>query len=273
MKTNKVYNESCLTTMSKMHDEFIDLVVTSPPYDNLRTYGQKDLKELFNFEIFQNIADELYRVVKEGGVVVWVVGDAVINGSESGTSFKQALYFKEIGFNIYDTMIYEKSGCPFSNTARYLQMFEYMFVFSKGKPRSINLIKDRKNINHYRTMNTGTKYRNKSGDLDEIKKEIKIKEMGLRFNIWRYKTGFNNSYKDKFVSGHPAVFPELLANDHIISWSNENDLIYDPFMGSGTVAKMCIINHRNFIGSEINEKYYNICLKRIDKAKEQSLLF
>jgi len=136
MQINKVYNENCLDTMSRMPDEFIDLTVTSPPYDNLRTYNG------YSFD-FESIAKELYRVTKEGGVVVWIVGDATINGSESGTSFRQALYFKEIGFNLHDTMIYNKNA-RFPENVRYYQEFEYMFVFSKGKPKAFNALTQRK---------------------------------------------------------------------------------------------------------------------------------
>ena len=133
MEVNKIYQENCLDTMARMPDGFVDLSITSPPYDNLRSYKG------FEFP-FEDIAKELYRVTKQGGVVVWVVGDATIKGSETGTSFKQALYFKEIGFNLHDTMIYRKSNRPPLNHSRYEQEFEYMFIFSKGKPKCVNLI-------------------------------------------------------------------------------------------------------------------------------------
>jgi DNA modification methylase len=245
IEINKNYNESNLETMAKMPDCCIDLTVTSPPYDNLRTYNG------YIFD-FQSVAKELYRVTKKGGVVVWVVGDATVKGSETGTSFKQALYFKEIGFNLHDTMIYSKTGMKNPSNDRYHQTFEYMFVFSKGKPKSFNPLKDRKN-----------KYVGVHGGEKSFRDEY-----GMRFNVWQYANGGNNTSKDDVYS-HPAVFPEALANDHIISWSNEGDVIYDPFMGSGTTAKMSILNNRNWIGSEISSEYCNIIEERIKKAWEE----
>ena len=247
MEINKCYNENCLDTMAKMPDNFVDLTVTSPPYDNLRTYNG------YSFD-FEAVAKELYRVTKQGGVVVWVVGDATIKGSETGTSFRQALYFKEIGFNLHDTMIYEKSGMAYPDSTRYHNVFEFMFVLSKGYPSKTNLIKDRENL--YKGVCGG----NKRGGL------CKRADFGARFNIWRFANGRDNSSKDRDAFKHPAIFPEQLANDHIISWSNEGDLVYDPFMGSGTTAKMAILNKRDWIGSEISEEYCKIIERRITTA-------
>jgi len=248
MEINKIYNENCLDTMVRMPDEFVDLTVTSPPYDNLRTYNG------YSFD-FEAIAKELFRVTKQGGIVVWVVGDATIKGSETGTSFKQALYFKEVGFNLHDTMIWEKTGQgAVGSNYCYWQNFEYMFVFSKGRPKSFNPICDRENkITGKQTTSGG---RNKEG-VSTIKRKIFVKQFGRRFNNWK----INQETKQS----HPAPFPEQLANDHIISWCNEGDLVYDPFMGSGTTAKMAILNKRNWIGSEISKEYCEIVEKRINK--------
>jgi DNA modification methylase len=256
---NKNYNESNLDTMSKMPNCFVDLIVTSPPYDGLRTYNG------YSFP-FEDIARELFRITKDGGVVVWIVGDATVKGSESGTSFRQVLYFMQCGFNLHDTMIYEKCGVMPSKT-RYCQMFEYMFVFSKGKPKTTNIIKDRKNNwGNTKTGNIGQRQKDGSVKKNGIKT---ISEFGSRFNIWRIMNegGFMN--KDIETKLHPATFPMELANDHIISWSNEGDLIYDCFMGSGTVAKMSILNNRNWIGSEISNEYCDIIEERIKKAWEE----
>ena len=260
MEINKIYNENCIDTMAKMPDCFVDLTVTSPPYDNLRTYNG------YSFD-FEAVAKELYRVTKQGGVVVWVVGDATIKGSESGTSFRQALYFKDIGFNLHDTMIYKKTGCPFPETNRYYPNFEYMFILSKGKPKSINLITDRVNIYSGAKKNrpNGTGDRQKDGSIkkmscDRLGIDRRIKDVGVRFNIWEIP------HIDKARGLHPATFPEKLANDHILSWSNEGDLVYDPFMGSGTTAKMAILNKRNWIGSEISQEYCEIVEKRISSV-------
>lgn len=219
-----ILNENCLDTMAKMPDNFVDLVVTSPPYDNLREYNGY----VFDFE---PIAKELYRVIKPGGVLVWVVGDATINGSETGTSYEQALYFKKYcGFNIYDTMIYEiaGTGAKGSNLA-YWQSFEFMFVFSKWKPSAVNRIADIKNIGAGKTR----AIRPKSQKIGSIKDTNSIApEYSVRPNVWRYAVGCND------VTDHPAPFPEKLVRDHIYTWSNEGNLVYDPFGGSGTTMKM-----------------------------------
>jgi len=260
MEINKIYNESNLETMARMPDCFVDLTVTSPPYDGLRTYNG------YSFP-FEEIAKELYRVTKQGGVVVWVVSDATTNGTESGTSFRQALYFKEVGFDLFDTMIYAKPPRgAVGNNKTYWQTFEYMFILSKGKPKTINLINDRKN-KESRKGDNGTK-RLENGDLLKVKRGG-YSEYGRRTNIWEYGIGKGQSTKDNIAFEHPAIFPENLANDHIISWSNVNDLIYDPFMGSGTTAKMSILNNRNWIGSEISNEYCNIIEERIKKAWEE----
>lgn len=250
MEINKIYNENCLDTMAKMSDNFIDLTVTSPPYDNLRTYNG------YCFD-FQAVAKELYRVTKQGGVVVWVVGDATVRGSESGTSFRQALFFKECGFNLHDTMIWEKTAM-LPTQDRYYAIFEYMFVFSKGKPNAMNFIDDKQNTAGGRVQKKDkciNKGKQETGEGTFIRKEF-----GRRTNIWRIPIG-----KNKETKGHPAVFPEQLANDHIVSWSNENDLVYDPFIGSGTTAKMAIQNNRKYIGSEISKEYCEIINNRIFK--------
>lgn len=254
IEINKTYNENNLQTMARMSDCFVDLTVTSPPYDGLRTYNG------YSFP-FEDIAKELYRVTKQGGVVVWVVGDSTVKGDESGTSFKQALYFKEIGFKLYDTMIYEKSGVTPSKN-RYYPSFEYMFVFSKGIPKTINLIEDRKNKWTKRWGKTRVR-RNKDGTMGTPYESKEAKEYGIRRNIWKYLQGGGYGTDDKIAYKHPAIFPEKLASDHIISWSNEGDLIYDPFMGSGTTAKMGILNNRNYIGSEISKEYCEIVDTRI----------
>lgn len=244
----------CLKLMKQIPDKSIDLTVTSPPYDNLRTYNG------YTFD-FENIAKELYRITKEGGVVVWIVNDAVINGSESGTSFKQALYFKKCGFNIHDTMIWAKDSFSFPDKTRYGQAFEYMFIFSKGKPKIVNKIIDRKN-KWAGTSVHGTS-RNKDGTTFRKSNHNKnnVKEYGERFNIWKMPGEKANK------TGHPAVFPLQLAEDHIKSWSNENAIVLDPFLGSGTTAIAADKTNRHYIGFEISEKYFDIACKRLDEAE------
>lgn len=251
---DKIYNENCLDTMAKMESDFIDCTITSPPYDDLRTYNG------YSFP-FEDIAKELYRVTKEGGVVVWVVGDSHDKkGSETLTSFKQALYFKEIGFNIHDTMIYQKNSYPFPPVNRYYQQFEYMFVLSKGKPSKYN-IQTQKTVWKKNTNEIATT-RQKDGTTKAMKYEKGKKDRKMD-NVWICNTGYMRTTKDKYAYQHPAMFPEELCERHILSWSNENDIVYDCFMGSGTTAKMAKINNRNWIGSEMSEEYCKIIEKRI----------
>ena len=260
---NRLIHQDCVDGMKELEDNVIDLTVTSPPYDDLRSYNDSSS---WNFSTFTLVADELYRVTKVGGVVVWVIGDAVVKGSETGSSFKQALYFMELGFKLHDTMIYEKNGSPFParrDGNRYSQLFEYMFVLSKDtKPKTANLLCDKPNRwAGYTHFGKGS-IRQKDGTLK--KRQIKpIPEYSPRNNIWKYNTGKNYSTKDDVAFEHPAIFPEALAKDHIITWSNENDLILDPFMGSGTTAVCCIETNRNYLGFELDETYFNICNRRI----------
>lgn len=260
MEVNKIYNENCLDTMAKMPNNFIDLTVTSPPYDGLREYNG------YSFP-FEEIAKELFRVTKDGGVVVWVVGDATVNGSESGTSFKQALYFKEIGFNLHDTMIYQKNSYPFPPSNRYFPVFEYMFVLSKGIPKTTNL----KTVPTIHKVGAKTT-RQQDGSLEKMKYETG-KDTRIKENVWIYECGSSKSTTDTIAFKHPAIFPEKLAADHIYSWSNEGDLVYDCFGGSGTTAKMAHIQKRNWILSEISEEYVILANKRIAPYLSQQVLF
>lgn len=255
VKINTVLCGDCVEQIKQIPDNFIDFCLTSPPYDDLRTYKGY----VFDFE---TIAKELYRVIKEGGTVVWVVGDATIDGNETGTSFKQALFFKEIGFNLYDTMIYKKTNPNPSGTSRYINCFEYMFVFTKGKPKTFNPIlqpaKDfRKN---------GKKCVARERDGSQRDHIQKTNAMVIRQNIFEYPVGLYNTTSDKYAFKHPAMFPEQLAEDQILSWSNKGDLVLDPFAGSGTTGKMAITNERKFIGFEISEEYCEIANKRIKET-------
>ena len=246
----------CITEMQKMESSVVDLTVTSPPYDNLRTYaGTLD----WNFDIFKQVANELYRITKDGGVVVWVVGDKTVKGSETLTSFKQAIYFNEIGFNVHDTMIYRKTNPIPQNHNRYEQCFEYMFVFSKGKPKTFNPIREE-------TKNKGKSFdwggRKTKMDDSQCRRHrgselIEVNPTKTKMNIFGYSIGGGKT-------GHPAVFPDKLAHDHIISWSNENDVVFDPFMGSGTTGKMAKLNNRKFIGIEKVPEYFEIAKNRVE---------
>lgn len=262
-----LYCGDCLDTIKNFPDECIDLVITSPPYDTLRFYhmnNEKELKTFWNFDKFIQIAKELSRILCKGGVIVWVVNDETINGSETGTSFKQALYFKEqCGLCLYDTMIYAKYSPTFPSKNRYNQIFEYMFVFSKGKVKTFNPLIDQPNKSYNKTSWGLSSYRDKNGILQK-KEKINVKSpYRLRNNIWYYGNGYNVSTQDEIAYKHPAIFPDKLAYDHIYTWSNENDIVLDPFMGSGTVAKQCQILNRKWIGIEINSDYCEIIKKRL----------
>lgn len=253
--TLTLYHGDCAEVLEKLSDNSIDLVVTSPPYDNLRKYKG------YSFD-FEKIARELFRVIKNGGVIVWVVSDQTTNGSESGTSFKQALFFKEIGFNLHDTMIYAKTNPIPQNHNRYEQCFEYMFVLSKGKPKTFNpLTEPTKNAG--KSFNWGDRKTVLDSNQCRRHKETDIRvcnDTKIRKNIFYYSVG-------RGKSGHPAVFPYQLAEDHVLSWSNAGDLILDPFMGSGTTGIAALNNDRKFVGIEINEEYYNYCKRELETLR------
>ena len=275
IEINKLYNQDCLATMHQIDDNSVDMVLTSPPYDDLRTYnkhlsGNRTEYNGYSFP-FEQIAQELFRIVKKGGVVVWVVGDATNKGSETGTSFRQALYFKECGFDLYDTMIYQKTGTPFPQKDRYNQIFEYMFIFSKGKPNTFNPIM-KKNVTAGAVRHS-RKFRNADGEMVDGFNGKPINEYGVDNNVWIMRNGMYKSTKDIVAFEHPAIFPEELAVRHVVSWTKENDLIYDPFMGSGTSAKAAIQLKRNWIGSEIDKGYCDVCEKRLSGMANQKTLF
>ena len=257
---NVAYNMDCLEAMKEMPDECIDLTVTSPPYDNIRDYHGYS----FNWK---SVIQELYRITKFGGVVVWIVSDQTVNGSETGTSFKQALWAKEIGFNLHDTMIWEKDSFAFPDSNRYYPVFEYMFIFSKGKPKTANMIIDRKNIW------SGTKIHGTSRQPDGQLKPSNgigkrdVLEYGRRTNVWKINAEKNNQ------TGHPAVFPIQLVSDHIRTWSDDGDTVLDPFLGSGTTRIAAYDLNRQFIGFEISEEYFRLQEERFERHAAQLSLF
>ena len=260
----KILCGACQEVLASLKEECVDLTVTSPPYDNIRDYKGYSFEE----EDFRAIVRQLFRVTKKGGVVVWIVGDATMKGSESGTSFRQALGFMEGGFKLHDTMIYEKntSSFPARRTGkRYTQIFEYMFVFCKGKIKTGNLICDKPNKWAGWTNWGKNTQRGKDGKLKKTKDIKPVPEFSPRNNIWRYNVGKGFNSSDKESHSHPAIFPEKLAEDHILSWSNEGDVVLDPFVGSGTTCKMAKKNKRHYIGIDISEEYCNLARSIIEK--------
>jgi len=262
LELNETYHGDCLEVMDKLIKQGIkvDAIITSPPYDNLKDYN-KTLN--WSFNIFKNIANKVFEIVKDGGIVVWIVNDKTNKGSESGSSFKQVLYFKEIGFNIHDTMIWHKpNSFNFGSNNCYKQSFEYMFILSKGKPKTLNLIKDSPAKMAGKELKGARKHKN--GDRDEVPNFI-CSKFKKRDNVWDINVQSKNN-------GHTAVFPIQLALDHVSSWSNENDIVLDPFMGSGTTGVACKTLSRNFIGIELDKDYFEIAKERIESHNVQKRL-
>jgi DNA modification methylase len=254
----KLMQGDCLERMKEIESGSVDLTVTSPPYDNLRTYNGNNA--LWSDFVWRSVINDLYRITKDGGCVVWVVGDATIRGSETGSSFRQALYAKEIGFNLHDTMIYEKGFVAFPESVRYNSKFEYMFIFSKGKPKTFKGIKDHKNVSAGRKVTGFDRSpdgsRGKRTGLGRV-----CPDFSLRGNVWKM---WNQSRGEH--TKHPATFPYQLPHDHIISWSNDSETVFDPFMGSGTTGVAAINTGRKFIGIELDEHYFQIAQNRINEA-------
>lgn len=256
-KLNEIYNVDCLEGMKNLPDACIDLVVTSPPYDNLRDYKG------YSFE-FEAIAQELYRVLKSTGILVWVVGDKIDKGNKSLTSFRQCIYFQELGFKVHDVMIYRKKNTPFMRSNAYTNCYEYMFVLARDKVATFNPIKTK-------TARSGNEMLVAGKKADGINKKVMghLNEEKTLTNIWDYAVGLGGSTSDKIAFKHPAIFPEKLAYDHIISWSNEGDIVMDPFSGSGTTCKMALLSNRKYIGFEISAEYTEISKQRISEYQNK----
>lgn len=251
IKLDTIYLADCVDLMQAMEKNSIDLTVTSPPYDELRNYNG------YHFDI-EGIARGLFRVTKKGGVVVWVVGDKIKNGNRSLTSFRQALTFQDVGFYIHDIMIYRKKNTPFMRTNAYTNCYEFMFVLSKGGPKTFNPLK-------VKTIRQGHEMMpfNKGADGINRKTMGELKPEKTKTNIWEYATGLGGTTSDRIAFEHPAVFPEKLAEDHILSWTNLGDVVFDPMCGSGTTCKMALKNNRHYIGCDISKEYVELTEKRL----------
>ena len=249
-------NKDCLEGIRTLPENSIDMILTSPPYDRQRSYNG-DISQ-WDFAKFKKLLPEMYRVLKPGCVVVWIVNDMTVNGSETGTSFRQALEFMNCGFLLHDTMIWQKIS-PFQPKNRYIPCFEYMFIFSKGRPNTANIIRDRKNKwGNTRVHGTERQTDGTTKPMSYAQKSKFVKEYGARYNVWEIPPDKHNR------TGHPAVFPLDLARDHIRTWSNPGDIVLDPFMGSGTTAIAAMITCRHYVGFEVNRKYYDSAKFRID---------
>ncbi len=251
IQLNKIYCDDCVDFMKKLPDNYIDLTVTSPPYDDLRNYNG------YSFDC-KSVAEQLYRITKIGGVVVWVVGDKIVKGNKTLTSFKQALLFQEVGFNVHDTMIYKKKNTPFMRSNAYTNCFEYMLVFSKGSPKTFNPLKEK-------TVRSGEEMLVHNKKADGINKKVlgKLNKEKTKTNIWEYAVGLGGTTKDRIAFKHPAIFPEKLAQDHIMTWTNNGDIVFDPMSGSGTTCKMALVSGRRYLGCDISEEYVAIAKERL----------
>jgi len=260
---NKIIYGDCVEVMKHIPPNTIDLVVTSPPYDDLRTYKG------FSFQ-FNEIAQTLYKVIKDHGVVVWVVGDKINKGNRSLTSFRQAIHFQDIGFRVHDVMIYKKKNTPFMRSNAYTNCYEFMFVFSKKGPKLFHPLMEPTKRNGYEMLVTNRKP-------DGIIKKVKgrLKEMKVKTNIWEYAVGLGGTTSDELAFRHPAVFPEGIAEDHILSWTNEGDIVLDPMVGSGTTCKIAKLHGRRYIGIDISAEYCEIAQERLRKvaSKMDNLVF
>ncbi|GAB7140989.1 hypothetical protein RsTz2092_09470 [Deferribacterales bacterium RsTz2092] len=261
MEFNTIYNINCVSLMKSMDDCVVDLTVTSPPYDELRNYNGY----VFNCE---EIVSQLYRITKKGGVVVWVVGDKINKGNRTLTSFKQALLFQQTGFNVHDVMIYKKKNTPFMRSNAYTSCYEFMFILSKGTPKTFNPIMEK-------TARHGLEMLVHNKGADGINKKVlaELKPEKVKNNVWEYAVGLNGSTNDKDAFKHPAIFPEKLAEDHILTWTNPNDLVFDPMCGSGTTCKMAKKNARLYLGCDISEDYVNIANTRVNRCQKEIIYF
>lgn len=259
---NTIHCSNCVEFMlTQMEEESVDLTVTSPPYDNLRDYNG------YNFD-YEAIAKALYRVTKKGGVVVWVVGDKIVKGNKTLTSFKHAFAFQSVGFNVHDVMIYKKKNTPFMRSNAYTNCYEFMFVFSKGSPKTFNPLKQK-------TVRSGEEMLVYNKKADGINKKTlgRLNKEKTKTNIWEYAVGLGGTTTDRIAFKHPAVFPEKLAQDHILSWTNIGDVVFDPMCGSGTTCKMALLNKRYYLGCDISQEYVEIARQRILDCSNQLSLF
>lgn len=258
----RLYNVNCLEYLQTVPNDSIQFVLTSPPYDNIRNYKG------FSFP-FERIAQELWRTLKPGGVIAWNVADGTVDGSETGTSMRQALYFMELQFRLHDTMIYlKKNPIPAnSNNKRYHQAWEYIFILSKGTPTTFNPITEKAKYSH--VVNRG-RFRGVNNDADYT--VMKRNEYTRRRNVFEYSIGGGHTTTDKIAYKHPALMPEQLAQDMISTWTNPGDEVFDPFSGAGTTAKMCRFLNRKFVGTEISTEYCDIAQTRLESITLTSLV-
>lgn len=258
---NQILHCDCVEGMRALPDACVPLTVTSPPYDGLREYGGTPFQS-------EPMARELVRVTMPGGVIVWIVQDQVVDGVETGTSTRQKEFFHKLGMSVHATLIMQINACRFPQKRRYYKQFHYAFVLSKGRPRVVNVLRDSPNKNPGDMVKNSV--RNTDGSLVTCyKPEKRIADFGYRGNVWLYEVGYGKTTRDRLAFQHPALMPEAMAEDHILSWSNPGDLVFDPMAGAATTCKMALLNHRKFLGMEIHRPYWEIACKRIELAQQE----
>ncbi len=258
MFENRIIHGDNVTGMRGLPDAFVHLTVTSPPYDDLRTYAGHSRWD------FAGVARELHRITAPGGTVVWVVQEQIVNGSETGESSRQRLAFLDLGFRLHHTMVMGKSGGHQHSSNRYGRPLEYAFVLSKGAPRYFCPLRDKPNKEKGR-MKVFTN-RLPDGSFPRSRRR-KTNPFGIRPAVWTYATGRNVTTKDGYaLAAHPALMPERMAQDHIRSWSKVGDLVFDPFAGVGTTLKMARLNFRHYLGFEANPEYVEVATRRLAEA-------
>jgi site-specific DNA-methyltransferase (adenine-specific) len=257
-----LYQANCLDYLRSQPADSIKFTLTSPPYDDIRDYKG------YSFP-FEEIAQELWRVTRPGGVIAWNVADATVKGSETGTAMRQALYFMSLGFRLHDTMIYvKKNPMPAGvSSKRYHQAWEYIFILSRDAPETFNPIMVRAKFGH---LEANMKHRGTDGNLNYVK--TKRNEFTKVRNVFEYSVGGGHSTKDRIAFQHQAIMPEQLALDQIQTWTDPGDTVFDPFTGSGTTAKMARILGRRFVGTEMSAEYCDIARQRLESIPPADLL-
>ena len=283
IELNKIYPESNLETMQRIESNSIDMVLTSPPYANARakTYGGIDADDYINW--FIPIAKEIYRILKPTGSFILNIGDNTIDGETHLYTFEIPIVLKrEIGFKFIDPLIWHKKTTPpgkFKN--RFKDGWEFCFHFSKTldikfnpyavaeKTTQVSIDRAlRHKDTHIMKSTTGSGFNNPNKNL----KERRNRQTGSGF-------GTDDNYMDSLEMAlpmnviycspetrnmnHSAPFPIEIPVFFIKAFTDENDIIYDPFLGSGTTAEAALRLNRKFIGSEIKTEYVSTANNRI----------
>lgn len=261
---NTILHGDSAEVMQSFPDKCIPLTVTSPPYAKMRLYGGHD----YTWETFKSVATQLVRITMEGGVICWVVRNQIVKERENLQAEKEKLFFADdLGLWPHQTIIGAPKGVPLPQSRRYASNFDYVYVFSKGHPRIVNIIRDRRN-SRFGDLKSNRLIRESNGsERLACGGEYAIAKWGFRSNLWSYSTGGNHTATDRISAKHPARMGEPLAEDLIISFSKPGDLVFDPFAGAGTSLKMALLNQRQWLGVEIFDEYVELIEKRMRLAK------